>query len=561
MTDKQRPERQRIDVINAQGEKVVHTSSQRGAKPAGRAARGAHFSQPANGTKASRTTTQAAPAMPATGAVAANDPHLDQEAMRIHEQGTSTRGRKGRHGKTAAIVVGAVCAVYLGGCALWSHMYMPNTTINGESVAFKTADAVAKEMSNKLSNYSLSASGDNVSLALKGKDIDLKFDTSAYAADTMSKVNVWAWPVSIFTGNDLSAKADVSYSKEKLASLVKTAVDSANQSATQPQSATASFDEKEGKFVVVKEKAGTAVDADAVTKAVRKAILQGKSDLGLGESELVQPKYTSKSTELEKAVETANKYVAAKQTLTANGKTVTSVEPKTIAQWITFGDDLSVSLNTDAIKQWASGDLAKSLNTVGAERKYQRADGKQVTVSGGTYGWSVDGDQLASTLASNIEGAKEASFDVPWSQKASEWNPGGADWGSRYLDVDITEQHVRFYDGGKIIWESDFVSGDPTEDHATPTGVYSINGNKGTNQTLKGLDENHDGEPDYTSHVNYWMPFITNLVAFHDASWRSSFGGTIYQGNGSHGCINLPAAAAKQLYDITKVGDVVVVHA
>lgn len=424
MTDKQRPERQRIDVINAQGEKVVHSSSQRGAKPAGRAARGAHFSQPANGTKASRTTTQAAPAMPATGAVAANDPHLDQEAMRIHEQGTSKRGRKGRHGKTAAIVVGAVCAVYLGGCALWSHMYMPNTTINGESVAFKTPDTVAKEMSGKLSSYSLSASGDNVSLALKGKDIDLKFDTSAYAADTMSKVNVWAWPVSILTGNDLSAKADVSYSKEKLAAMVKTAVDSANQSATRPQSATASFDEKQGKFVVVKEKAGTAVDADAVTKAVRKAILQGKSDLGLGESELVQPKYTSESTELAKAVETANKYVAAKQTLTANGKTVTTVEPKTIAQWITFGEDLSVSLNTDAIRQWASGDLAKSLNTVGAERKYQRADGKQVTVSGGTYGWSVDGDQLASTLASNIEGAKEASFDVPWSQKASEWNPG-----------------------------------------------------------------------------------------------------------------------------------------
>jgi hypothetical protein len=406
--------------------------------------------------------------MPARGAVAANDPHLDQEAMRIHEQGASERGRKGHHGRAAAIVVGAVCAVYLVGCALWSHMYMPNTTINGESVAFKTPDTVAKEMSGKLSSYSLSASGDNVSLALKGKDIDLKFDTSAYAADTMSKVNVWAWPVSILTGNDLSAKADVSYSKEKLAAMVKTAVDSANQSATRPQSATASFDEKQGKFVVVKEKAGTAVDADAVTKAVRKAILQGKSDLGLGESELVQPKYTSGSTELAKAVETANKYVAAKQTLTANGKTVTTVEPKTIAQWITFGEDLSVSLNTDAIRQWASGDLAKSLNTVGAERKYQRADGKQVTVSGGTYGWSVDGDQLASTLASNIEGAKEASFDVPWSQKASEWNPGGADWGGRYLDVDLTEQHVRFYDGGKIIWESDFVSGDPTEDHGNP---------------------------------------------------------------------------------------------
>ena len=56
------------------------------------------------------------------------------------------------------------------------------------------------------------------------------------------------------------------------------------------------------------------------------------------------------------------------------------------------------------------------------------------------------------------------------------------------------------------------------------------------------------------------MPFVGNLVAFHDASWRSSFGGTIYQYNGSHGCVNLPADKAKELYHTIKVGDVVVVH-
>ena len=103
MTDKQRPQRQRIDVINARGEKVVQPSSRQGAKPSGRAARGSHFSQPANGTRAGRTATKPAPAMPATGAVAAHDPHLDQEAMRIHEQGAASRGRKGGHGKAVAI--------------------------------------------------------------------------------------------------------------------------------------------------------------------------------------------------------------------------------------------------------------------------------------------------------------------------------------------------------------------------------------------------------------------------------------------------------------------------
>jgi lipoprotein-anchoring transpeptidase ErfK/SrfK len=44
------------------------------------------------------------------------------------------------------------------------------------------------------------------------------------------------------------------------------------------------------------------------------------------------------------------------------------------------------------------------------------------------------------------------------------------------------------------------------------------------------------------------MPFYDGQ-GLHDAPWRSEFGGTIYQTNGSHGCINLPADAAKVIYD------------
>ena len=117
------------------------------------------------------------------------------------------------------------------------------------------------------------------------------------------------------------------------------------------------------------------------------------------------------------------------------------------------------------------------------------------------------------------------------------------------------------YDGsGSLIWESSLVSGDPSEDRGTPEGVWAINSNMSTDQTLLGLDENHDGEPDYKSHVNYWMPFKDNLIAFHDAGWRGSFGGSIYWGNGSHGCVNLPPAAAAELFELVEVGDVVVVH-
>ncbi|MEI3138955.1 MAG: L,D-transpeptidase [Lachnospiraceae bacterium] len=48
--------------------------------------------------------------------------------------------------------------------------------------------------------------------------------------------------------------------------------------------------------------------------------------------------------------------------------------------------------------------------------------------------------------------------------------------------------------------------------------------------------------------MTYWMPF-NGGIGLHDANWRSSFGGSIYQTNGSHGCVNLPRSAAKEIYE------------
>ena len=46
----------------------------------------------------------------------------------------------------------------------------------------------------------------------------------------------------------------------------------------------------------------------------------------------------------------------------------------------------------------------------------------------------------------------------------------------------------------------------------------------------------------------------------HDASWRSSFGGNIYKTSGSHGCVNLPPAAAKKIFENIEDGDPVIVY-
>ena len=102
---------------------------------------------------------------------------------------------------------------------------------------------------------------------------------------------------------------------------------------------------------------------------------------------------------------------------------------------------------------------------------------------------------------------------------------------------------------GDLMFSTPVVTGN-AGNHDTPTGTYYLR-SKATGMTLRGFED--DGEP-YESYVQYWMPFLGGEYGLHDADWRWSFGGTIYQGNGSHGCVNMPPWAAQKLFNMISVG-------
>jgi hypothetical protein len=129
-------------------------------------------------------------------------------------------------------------------------------------------------------------------------------------------------------------------------------------------------------------------------------------------------------------------------------------------------------------------------------------------------------------------------------------------FGGTYVEADLSNQHVYYYENGQLILDTPCVSGTKYDSSRhTVLGLYSIY-YKQRNRTLQGPMVN--GVPSYTSFVNFWMPFYKGY-GLHDASWRGSFGGTIYYSSGSHGCINLPYNAAATLYEHTEVGTPVIV--
>lgn len=464
--------------------------------------------------------------------------------------------------KIPIAIVSALAVIYLAGIVVFTNLlFMPRTTINGRDESLKSAADVAKAYEKESSAYALDTTGDNVKLTIKASDINLGYNFTDALASIDRIGSAWQWPVRVFRGNDITVNFLPSYDEDKLAAAVKGAVNMANVGATQPTNATITYNASSKTYEITPEKSGTVVDEAKVLSLTKAAISTSTTQLSLGDDALVAPTILSDDPKLASAKSKANTMLAATQTLTVNEKTAATVAADQIAGWMVLDDTLTPSVNVDAVTKWTRGDFSESVDTVGTTRNYTTPYGKEVTVSGGTYGWMVDGAALAQTIADNITAGTATTVQVPFSSTAATYSPGGADWPKRYIDADLSEQHARMYDeNGGLIWESNFVSGNPSSNHGTPEGVYAVNNYKGTNQTLKGLDENRDGKPDYTSHVKYWVPFVDNLVAFHDAWWRGSFGGGIYRYNGSHGCINLPSSAAAELYELTEIGDVVVVH-
>lgn len=207
--------------------------------------------------------------------------------------------------------------------------------------------------------------------------------------------------------------------------------------------------------------------------------------------------------------------------------------------------DGSLILREDAIKEFIDS-LAEKYDTVGSSRQFRATRGETVTVEGGTYGNKIDREAEIAYLTEAFASHRKEIHEPAYTQKA--WKQGSDDIGKTYVEVDMGEQMMYYYVDGVQQVATPIVTGNTSRRMGTPSGVNFVY-LKQTNRVLRG--------PGYASHVDFWMPVKGN-IGIHDASWRGKYGGTIYQTNGSHGCINTPRDAMVQLYEDVEVGTPVV---
>lgn len=486
--------------------------------------------------------------------------------------------RKNNKKMIAIIIIVAVLAallcVYMLGVARFQSQYFPNTKANGYDLSGETAAQVQAMVDEELNGYDLHITGYELDTHVLGSAIDLAYVSNSAALDALESQNAFAWPYMIFTDHDLSDSFDITYNQEKLQTIIQNEVAAHNETADRQSDEGLRFNVEKDQWEYAEAVLGNVIEAPSLVEAASEAVSARQTALTVTRDELVHPKSEENKDAIIAAAQKANeiqaKYCA---NFTLAGDTPFVINGATVAPWITVSEDYEVGIDQAKVDAWL--DTVKNLLSGKSERTYTRSDGKVCTVSGGDYSWKAqDVDAAMETIKSAMgNGADSEAIDIPCVSTGNGFlGMPGADWGKRYADVDIEEQYARFYDeSGKLIWESDVITGTKGTNFATPTGVYTIN-SKASPASLRStgeyryIDENGEEQVEedhvFGRDVEYWMPFISNFIGFHDAWWQTDFGGDLYMNPiyGSGGCINLPTDIAAALYEIIQPGDVVVVH-
>ena len=489
-----------------------------------------------------------------------------QKPMMTYAEFKAQKGRKrGRDrgpgiNKDLAVKIAAVCGGVVvlvgavGGGLYWHESlkyktcFLPGTIVDGMDVTGKTAAEVEDAIMEQLKGYKLTINGrEDLSESITGEEVGLyaEFDDTLAKAIAAQKPMEWGKYRFGKSVNEVNTDALIRYNDEMLGEAVDSFSCMDKENMREPQDAKIS-DYTSGGYTIIKEDEGTELLEDKVKEAVAAAVMSLAESVDLEEQGCyVSPSITSEDEALKTACETMNKYVGARITYQFGDKSET-LSGDEIHNWLTV-NGTSVRINEGKATEYVKK-LAASYDTAYKAKSLKTSYGKTVSITGGSYGYKINQAKEAATLVSLIKNGEQTSREPEYSQKGA--SRTGNDYGNTYVEINLTAQHLYFYVKGKLVVQSDFVSGNAAKGWSTPAGAYSIT-YKQRNATLKGQG--------YATPVSYWMPF-NGGIGLHDANWRKTFGGTIYKTNGSHGCVNLPPAVAKTIYENISAGDPVLCY-
>jgi len=472
---------------------------------------------------------------------------MEEQTTRVRRASKAKKRRRNRRLAVLGTLCLLVIGTYIGGRFYFQGHFLPHTKINGTDCSMMNKENAFKAVSDHLLEYSLTVHSEDGDLKVPAKDVKLSYQEGGDLDNILKGQDSDLWFMNLnsgFTYQVMETKLDDN-------ALTKTINNLACMNPSKPrksQNPTLVYNEKTGVYDVVEGEIGNLVDEKTFTEAVKAAMLEGNPEVDLLTKKYYLPaKYNASSDVIVKAKKTADKYVGSSVDY-KDGSTELKINGKQINKFVKINKKYKVSLDNDAVKKYIKDKVAKKFGS-----------GDLVVVnspgSGKIYISDGDGDKVV-----NVPSEQKSLLEDIKSGKSSSRKPKYVTdflYSSRgniikddYIDINLSQQHVYVVMNNKKQVDCPCVTGNISTGHGSSTGVYKIAYKQRNHTMVK-----------YNAFVYYWMPYETTYgVGLHDATWRGSFGGSIYRYNGSHGCINLPINSAREIYNTIYAGIPVIVH-
>ena len=486
--------------------------------------------------------------------------------------GSIESSRTGKNSRIAffvslLLVLGVLGGIYAYGYNYCSTHFMPGTQINGYDCGGLTEEEAEAKFAEAAGDYVLNIRfRGGATEIVHAQEMGFAYKPDGSIGALLQQQDKLVWPKYYFEDSIYEINPGGEIDDEKLTKALQSLPELQEENMEKPENAYIEFqdgnEKEDGKFVIVPETAGTTLDivqlvAGVGDAAARYSDLVNAEEIG---GAYVEASLKQDDAKIIARCDDLNDLVGASITYELPDGSTMRLNSDVTKDWL-VKDDKGKLVKDDNVwdeKLWEFLDqLAYNTNTIGMSRQFQSTLRGTITVSGGDYGYMVnqvtEHDKLLEDFKKQTKETRKPDYYIePYNDQTE--NDG---IGRTYIEADLSAQHFWCYIDGQLVVESDFVSGDTTTGHDTPTGVFGIMFML-KDTTLRGVMQSN-GKYEYETKVGYWMPFYDGC-GFHDAWWRTAFGGTIYKGDGSHGCINLPVDAAATLYSYCDKNMPVVVY-
>ena len=472
--------------------------------------------------------------------------------------------RKGKHfllrTMLPAALILAACAggAYAVNASRYNTIFLPGTVINQLDVSEMSLAEAEKMIRAREEDHSITLKFRGGSeQTLGADDVKLRYPCGKELESILKDQNRYSWLSRQFSDElDYTLSTSLTYDRNALEKAISALPEMQSGNYEKPKDAHLDVT-SDNQYYLVHETEGTELIPSVLKKETGKAIVSGAEELDFTEVEgaYAEPEIRSDDKALIDRMDSLNTLMGAKVSVKLSNGTTREIDRSITKDWVTTEPDGRWTVRPEEIEKDAAAviaEVAKADDNYGYYRAFASTNfGMQRFDSDNLHGHTLDQAAMAKTLADMVMKGETGVIEPVYSQFEDNKDP---QMGGTYVEVDIYYQHVYYYENYELVYDCKCVTG--TEGYrSTPSGIFSIQ-DKERGRTLNGYSS--DGSLAYSAYVSYWMCFYPHY-GLHDASWRDSFGGSIYEYDGSHGCVNLPTYAARDLYNMLDYGTPVVV--